>query len=146
MSDYLNILKKTELRPNKIKIKEDNEVVLLEQDGAKDLSDKIIEWFTANPYPKDDAVHAFAQELKIDEHEFEGHIYKLLSAILCEGRSKDFKGSYDAKQIKMGMKVEMEHTTVPKVAEKISKDHLAEIADYYTRLAKMESEAGITKH
>ena len=47
----------------------------------------------------------------------------------------------DAKELEMGMKVEMEHTTSKDVAKKIALDHLAEIKDYYTRLAKMEDEA-----
>lgn len=47
---------------------------------------------------------------------------------------------YDPEQLEMGMWIEMEHTDDPKIAEKIVKDHLAEIPDYYTRLVKMESE------
>lgn len=45
------------------------------------------------------------------------------------------------KQIKKGIKVEMEHTDDPKKAKEISKDHLTEDPKYYTRLAKMEDEA-----
>jgi len=41
----------------------------------------------------------------------------------------------------MGIKVEMEHTTDKTLAERVAKDHLTEIPDYYTRLDKMESEA-----
>jgi hypothetical protein len=40
----------------------------------------------------------------------------------------------DAKQLEMGIKVEMEHTTDPNVAEKIARDHLAEDPEYYTKL------------
>jgi len=143
--DYLNNLKKHNLSPDKIKIKERQEVILMEvQDKMNsDLHTKIIEWFIKNPYPKDDAVHAFAEKLGVDSHEFEGHIYMILSNILTEGKSKGFTGSYDPKQIKMGIQVEYEHTDLTLIAEKISKDHLAEIPDYYTRLAKMEKEAGI---
>jgi hypothetical protein len=43
----------------------------------------------------------------------------------------------------MGIKVEMEHTTCPTISEKIAWDHLAEIPDYYTRLEKMEKDAGV---
>ena len=39
----------------------------------------------------------------------------------------------------MGIKVEMEHTTNPLIAEKITKDHLAENPKYYTYLKEMES-------
>ncbi len=51
------------------------------------------------------------------------------------------KSIIDPEQLKMGIKIEMEHTDDPKIAEKIARDHLAEIADYYTRLVKMEEEA-----
>lgn len=47
----------------------------------------------------------------------------------------------DPKELAMGVKVEMEHTDDPKFSKKIALDHLAEIPDYYTRLAKMEAEA-----
>lgn len=47
----------------------------------------------------------------------------------------------DAKQLAMGVKVEMEHTQDAKVAKQIALDHLAEIPDYYTRLKEMEDEA-----
>ena len=51
---------------------------------------------------------------------------------------------YDPDQIVMGIKIEMEHTDDPKVALEIAMDHLEEIPDYYTRLDKMEKEAGVT--
>ena len=56
----------------------------------------------------------------------------------------------DPKELKMGIVIEMEHimhsTTLSleqqrAVARDIAMDHLAEIPDYYTRLAKMEKEA-----
>ena len=40
-------------------------------------------------------------------------------------------------------KIEAEHTIYPFMARRIALDHLAEISDYYTRLKKMEAEAGI---
>ena len=48
-------------------------------------------------------------------------------------------------QLEMGDEVEKEHTNNPKIAREIAMDHEAEIADYYTRLAKMEKQAGITE-
>jgi len=44
----------------------------------------------------------------------------------------------DAKELEMGIAVEHEHTTNKDIAKRIALDHLAEIKDYYTRLAKME--------
>lgn len=45
------------------------------------------------------------------------------------------------RQLQKGIAVEMEHTSDRKVAEKIARDHLAEIPDYYTRLNKLENQA-----
>ena len=46
---------------------------------------------------------------------------------------------YDPMQVKIGTKVELEHTSNKKVAEKIAKDHLREFPNYYTHLLKMEA-------
>jgi hypothetical protein len=61
------------------------------------------------------------------------------------------RASFDVEQFRMGMDVELEHgrhdpaTDVtgddPVVTGKIALAHLNEFADYYTRLARMESEA-----
>ena len=59
---------------------------------------------------------------------------------------------FDVEQFRMGLEVELEHgshdpeTNVtnsdPVMTGKIAWAHLKEISDYYTRLAKMEREAG----
>jgi len=46
----------------------------------------------------------------------------------------------DPEELKMGIKVEMEHTTDKNTSTRIALDHLAELKDYYTRLNKMEEE------
>jgi len=144
--DYLNILKQTNLRPGKIKIKERKEELILEQDkGMNDLHAEIVKWLMENPNPPDDSVHSFASKMGIDPDKFEEHIYMILSDILSGGKSKDFKGTYNPKELKMGMKVELEHTGSTLISEKIAKDHLAEIPDYYTRLLKMEKAAGVNE-
>lgn len=43
-------------------------------------------------------------------------------------------------QLKLGIKVELEHTQDKVMAKEIALDHLAELPDYYTRLNKMEKE------
>jgi DNA polymerase III sliding clamp (beta) subunit (PCNA family) len=50
--------------------------------------------------------------------------------------------SYVNSQLKKGIKVEMEHTTNKKLAEKIAKDHLVENPNYYTILKKVGLENG----
>ena len=60
------------------------------------------------------------------------------------GKHNDTPDSeYDANELKMGIEVEKEHTDDEDLAKKIAKDHLAEVPDYYTRLKKMEKEAGV---
>jgi len=49
------------------------------------------------------------------------------------------------KDLKRGMKVEMEHTTDVNVAKEIAFDHLYEDPKYYDKLAKMEKESVITE-
>ena len=45
---------------------------------------------------------------------------------------------FDQKELKMGIDVEMEHTDNKMVAKAIAKDHLMELDNYYTQLAKIE--------
>lgn len=62
------------------------------------------------------------------------------------------KSPFDVEQFRMGLDVELEHGTVdaqtnvtnddPAMTGKIALAHLHEIVDYYTRLYKMEEEAG----
>ena len=53
---------------------------------------------------------------------------------LKHGQEPDWK--FNPKQLRMGVKVEMEHTYCPKVAKKIAKAHLHERKNYYTLLTK----------
>ena len=53
---------------------------------------------------------------------------------LKHGQEPDSK--FNRKQLRMGVKVEMEHTYCPKVAKKIAKAHLFEKRNYYTLLRK----------
>ena len=98
---------------------------------------KITQWFMDNPFPKDYDVHKFAEKEGIDTHKFEGMIYGIISELMTGGRSKG-KGEYDAEQMKIGTKIEYEHTTNKLIAEKIAKDHLAEYPTYYSALIEME--------
>jgi hypothetical protein len=107
-----------------------------------DKKDKVIKWIMENPYPKDDAIKKFVDTISIDVKTFNVIVKEVLCSFLNEGKSKgkDY-GGHNKTQVKMGIEVEMEHTTNPLIAEKIALDHLTEFPDYYTRLAKMEKEA-----
>lgn len=77
-------------------------------------------------------------EAKMEEIDF-------IEAFLKKGRAVE-KGftekDADPKELEMGIKIEMEHTDNKDISKRIALDHLAEIKDYYTRLIKMEKEAG----
>jgi hypothetical protein len=114
-----------------------------EEDQEDKVMGGIIEFFSTHEKPSDKDVHALAEQLGIDEHKFEEKIYELISSFLNAGKFKENPVDPDPKELEMGIKVEMEHTKSPALSKRISLDHLAEIKDYYTRLAKMEKEAGI---
>ena len=67
-----------------------------------------------------------------------GHWKDRLSGGFADGRHP---AEFDTEQLVMGINVELQHTDDPYVACEIAMDHLAEIEDYYTRLAQMEEEA-----
>lgn len=48
---------------------------------------------------------------------------------------------FNERELRMGIRIEMEHTHDQRLAKEIAKDHLVEIKDYYTRLVRMEREA-----
>ena len=53
---------------------------------------------------------------------------------LKHGNEPDTK--FNKKQLKMGIKTEMEHTYSRKIAKMIAKAHLIEFPNYYTKLRK----------
>lgn len=57
------------------------------------------------------------------------------------GKSKGCNSDINKDQLELGIKVEMEHTTNPIIAEKIACDHIKEIPNYYNLLAEMEASA-----
>ena len=51
--------------------------------------------------------------------------------------------TFDPEQLQKGIKVEMEHTTDPRIAREIATDHLTENPKYYDMLAKIEHFVGV---
>jgi len=129
-----------------VKITNEGEGMSEEKEDMQKVHNSIMDFLKNNPSPPDEDMHALADKMGIDPHKFEGHVYMILGSILGAGRAKE-KGfeekEADSKELEMGIKVEMEHTTDPAISKRIALDHLAEIPDYYTRLLKMEKEAGI---
>jgi len=105
----------------------------------------LIQFFRSNPNPSEDDVNKFVSDvLKIDQITARETIYSLLSTYLQVGKHRNEPDSkYDSEELRKGIEVEKEHTDDPSISKEIAKDHLSEISDYYTRLKKMESEAGV---
>ena len=117
--------------------------------NAVAMTKSIIKMIKSNPKLEDDTVHRLAQDFGMDPEKFEELIYAIMHNVLKAGPGRhvdDPDDKYDAKQLAWGIKVEKEHTDCSIIAKEIAKDHLAELPDYYTRLAKMESEGGIVEH
>jgi len=107
------------------------------------MIDVVIRFFQENPNPSDDQVHKFAEEQGMEPDDLEEKIYELLSSLINLKGSEIPDEKFDSKELSKGTKVEKEHHDNPIIAKAISKSHLLEIKDYYTRLKKMENEAGI---
>lgn len=75
----------------------------------------------------------YAQKI-IDDVDSVDKSEKIPGGLASGKKPKDF----DSKQLKMGIKVEMEHTKNRKVAREIAMDHLTEDSKYYTHLKEME--------
>ena len=117
-------------------LKHVQEAIQYEQDTGTGggLRCKIVEFLADNPSPPDEKVHMFASQQGVDPHHLEAVIYSMLSEIIEKGKG----GTPDANELAMGIKVEFEHTSCPKLAEYIARAHLKEMPDYYTKLKKME--------
>lgn len=104
----------------------------------------IMDFFADNPAPPDDEVHDLGEKLGLDPDDFEEKIYFILGSLLGTGKAKKKKFTEkdaDSKELEMGIKVEMEHTSNKAISKRIALDHLAEFPDYYSRLLKMEKQA-----
>jgi hypothetical protein len=117
---------------------------LSEYVGVKDkmgLSKAIMDMFTLYPEVTDDMIEKLANTLSIPEEVLKNEIYALLSSFLNKGRSRENPNvPIDPNELRMGIKIEMEHSDNPLIAEKIAKDHLSEGDSlYYTHLSEMEA-------
>ena len=124
---------------------------ILENDipNKEGLKQKLIKFFKDNTDPEDKEVHAYAEKLGIEPDELEDVVYSLIGDFVGAGRAKEkgiIEKDVDPKELAMGIKVEMEHTDNKYLAKKVSIDHLSEIKNYYSRLKKMEKEAGIKEN
>jgi hypothetical protein len=104
-------------------------------------------FFRHNPAPEDAQVHELADAYGTDPHTLEEQVYQLVGNKMKTGADKVPGGiadkktntDFNAHQIAMGRKVELEHTDSPTIAEEIARDHLEEFPNYYTALDEMEN-------
>lgn len=97
---------------------------------------------------RNDPDEVYAQKLinyiqSIDESVNKNKIdgYNIIFEDQIKGGKADKKkpSDVDPEQLKMGIKIEHEHTNDKKLAEEIAMDHLTEFPNYYTELKKMET-------
>jgi len=109
----------------------------------KILVNQIVKYLKDNPKAILDDLDGLAEDgLDVNKDKIKAEVLnlaKLFSIFWLGGRAKE-KGitvrDVNAKELKMGIKVEMEHSPNKIIATKISLDHLAEDSEYYTKLAK----------
>ena len=113
------------------------------------LTLEVYKFLKNNPNPSDEVFHKHFEGLGVNVHDAEACAYKFATKMvefLSQGRSvtKNFtEKNADPKELTMGIGVELEHTKNKAIAKRIALDHLSEIPTYYSRLKKMEAEAGI---
>ena len=116
-------------------------------------SKEFLKFLADNPNFGSDSIQRWADEHSVSVDELASLTRKLASQMAqfwTQGRANE-KGvtekDVDPHELAMGIKVEAEHTDNKEVAKRIALDHLAEeISDYYTRLYKMEKDAGIDEY
>jgi len=127
----------------------------------KDIESAIIDFFKESPHPEDQEIHALAENLGIDKHEFEEIIYKLFGDTVSKSAMEIPKD-----EMEKGIEVEKEHKRtitdlynelenrdptddeIEEMAKSIVEDHEDETVkdltgepDYYTEyLLPMEEE------
>lgn len=103
------------------------------------------EWLKYNPFPKklENAMHvpyssnALWSKLGIRD-EFSKTAAETLTGGLADGKPDS---DFPKDQLAKGVKVEAEHTSDPKKAKEVAKDHLVEDKKYYDKLQTIEKKA-----
>jgi len=122
------------------------------EEDDKDLKAILVKLLKENPDPEDIDIHEWAEENGYDIDKVETLLYQLATDYVEEndpeeedlipgGKADDSEESdFPMDQLLKGIKVEMEHTDDPDVAEEIARDHLSEFphGDYYEALEGME--------
>jgi hypothetical protein len=116
------------------------------KEDLNDVEEKILDFFMMVKNPTDKQVHKLAEDLNLSPDELEKEIYEMLSTFTSGGYAKEHgftEKDADSEQLEAGINVEYEHLNkeskyADSLSRRIALDHLAEMPDYYTELAKME--------
>lgn len=114
------------------------------REGAGVSSDDVLRFFLKNKSATAETVEEWAKETGYEPKVVLDIAFGELSRfaefwLKGESRKSSFsKDKADQEELKKGIKVESEHTSDIGIATKIALDHLAETADYYTKLQKVE--------
>ena len=137
---------KNPLKNPEFQVKKSSGVGALSSDAAKQLGPKAVE-LRKKAASKVDLPKLNKEEISL--------VDKILIEMGCDMKphkspeeiSKKHKVSLDTiqKQLKMGIKVEGEHTTNKEEARSIALQHLDEIPNYYSRLKKVESKKSVSE-
>ena len=120
---------------------EEEEIVEPEEEKDPHHSE-IISFIKNFEDPTPEEFEQAARDCGMDVEDFSLSILDIARAALNGiGKNDDMPDEeFSAKELQMGIEVEMEHTNNATIAKMIAKDHLMELPDYYTRLKKAEKD------
>ncbi len=127
-------------------IKPDEFMDMFNESKGKRILDTLKKNPISKPIDKTFKSAANKNKIKIESEEIEGGKAKGMSLKdLAKKHKVDIKNI--EKEIKVGTKIEMEHTESKKIAKEIAMDHIAEFPDYYTnkKHGLKASEKGLEK-
>lgn len=102
--------------------------------------DELLLFFRENPSCSRQDLLALDKALGVTKEEIEKLEFELCKA-LCSRIGKKVKHgdeTVDEEELQKGIQHEMEHTNDQYIARLIALDHLYELSDYYTQLAKVD--------
>ena len=143
-SDYQQIIKDTLDHFNIPYILDESNIILEGTDEyLQTVLEKIQGVITPEPFENEEVI-ALIGEMTLDPNDWKGiAAYKSILDYYHKfdpDKRQTIETFTDVffERLNKGVKVEMEHTDDPKIAEQIARDHLWEDLDYYDKLAKIE--------
>jgi len=117
------------------------EQILLKEEerGMNDLHVQIKDWFKKHPRPSDDQVHKFAEELGVNPHKFEEHVYMILGDLLKKETIQElFVQTGEIEGMPKGKARDLKILRIGMIAE-------LDAVNLYDRLSEIASDSRVTK-